>query len=592
MDVVNCGGITKSHVGKEVKLYGWCRLIRDHGYKLFIDLADRYGSTQLLFAGEEKRLADEVGREYAVEAVGRVELRDAETVDKTNPTGEVEVKVERLKVIGRSKLPPFEIFTEKKRFVAEEDLRLRYRYLDIRRGKMLGNILFRDNATKAIRRYFWDNGFLELETPTLVKDTYETGSRTFLVPSRMKKGAFFALAQSPQIFKQLLMIGGLGSYFQIARCYRDEDPREDRQPEFMQIDLETSFKDERYIKSLIEGLMKKLFSETVGVQLKTPFARMSFDDAMHKYGSDKPDLRFGMELADVTEELARSDYKVLRRVLSNGGKAYAFAIEAKFDGEKGAFATNDALRLIEEAKRLGLGGLTWLYIKDGRLHSRPESIAQSLKEAEATLIRKMGKKEGSIIIIGSDMSEALLLNVMGRLRRNVSVKMKYFTSRFAFVWIEEFPLFEKDDVTGRLKPSHNPFTAPSDDTARYMDKEPERVIGRQYDLVLNGYEIGGGSIRINDPELQRKVFRIIDISEGEIEKSFGFMLEALSYGAPAHGGIALGLDRLLAVMKGEENIREFILFPKNKKQELPVDGSPTQIPEKRLKQDYEIGPAF
>ena len=585
----NCGELGKKDIGKKVMLHGWCRLIRDHGYKLFVDLADRYGSTQLLFEGEKgMRMRNSIGKEYAVEVIGEVKERDADTIDKSNPTGEVEVRVEKLKVLGASKLPPFELFTEKKKFIADEELRLQYRFLDIRRKEMLRNILFRDKATKIIRKYFWDKDFIEAETPILMKDTYETGSRTFLVPSRIKRGSFFALAQSPQIFKQLAMIGGLDKYFQIARCFRDEDPREDRQPEFTQVDVEVSFKDEHYIQSLIEGLMQKLFEEMLKIKIEIPFAHFKFNEVMRRYGSDKPDLRFGMELADITEELKRSEYKTVHRVVSHGGRAYAFCIDAKFDGKNGAFKENDALRLIDEAKRLGLGGLTWIYIKDGHVHSIPESIADSLKSVESSIVKNLAAKDGDIIVIGADMSEALLLDVMGKLRKEVGTKIRVFSKRFAFAWIEDFPLFEKDEVTGKLKPSHNPFTSPTEDTVSYIDSEPMRVIGRQYDLVLNGYEIGGGSIRINDPSLQRKVFEKIGMSEESIKKSFGFMLDALSYGAPTHGGIALGLDRLIAIMNDEENIREFILFPKNKKQELLVDGSPAPISQKRLREDYGI----
>ncbi|MGC8622391.1 MAG: aspartate--tRNA ligase [Candidatus Micrarchaeia archaeon] len=587
IETVSCGEINKSYIGKKVRLYGWCRLIRNHGYKLFVDLVDRYGSTQLLLEGESD-MRSSIGKEYAIEVIGTVGKRDEETVDKSNPTGEVEVKAESINVLGKSKIPPFELFTEKKRFVAEEELRLKYRFLDLRRREMLNNMIFRDKATKIIRKYFWDNDFIEAETPILMKDTYETGSRTFLVPSRVKKGTFFALAQSPQIFKQLAMIGGLGSYFQIARCFRDEDPREDRQPEFTQVDLEVSFKDEAYIQSLIEGLMKKLFKEMLDVDIQTPFRHIGYRDAMRRYGSDKPDLRFDMELEDVTEVLKGTGYKILDRVVSHGGKAYSFKIEAKFDGEKGTFKEQDALKLIEEAKRLGLGGLTWLYVRGGKIHSIPESIAESLGTKAEELKKAVNASDGDIMVIGADMSEQLLLEVMGKLRRIAGTKLGAFKEDFAFAWIDTFPLFEKDEVTGKLKPSHNPFTSPTKDTIALMDSEPEKVIGRQYDIVLNGYEIGGGSIRINNPEVQRKVFRIIGMSDESIEKSFGFMIEALSYGAPVHGGIALGLDRLIALMNKEENIREFILFPKNKKQELLIDGSPTPISEKRLKTDYGI----
>ncbi len=480
IETVSCGEIGKDHIGKKVRLYGWCRLIRNHGYKLFVDLVDRYGSTQLLLEGENVS-RNNVGKEFAVEVVGTVEERDKETVDESNPTGEVEVKVEDINVLGRSKLPPFELFTEKKKFVADEELRLKYRFLDLRRREMLANILFRDKATKVIRKYFWDNDFIEAETPMLMKDTYETGSRTFIVPSRVKKGSFFALAQSPQIFKQLAMMGGLGSYFQIARCFRDEDPREDRQPEFTQVDVEVSFKDEKYIQSLIEGLIKKLFNEMLGIKIKTPFIHIKYEDAMHRYGSDKPDLRFGMELKDMTEELKGTGYNILDRVVSHGGKAYSFKISAKFDGKNGVFKEQDALKLIDEAKRLGLGGLTWLYVNEGKVHSIPDSIAESLGTHADKLKGALEAGEGDIIVIGADMSEPLLLDVMGKLRKLAGAKLGAFEEYFAFAWIDGFPLFEKDEVTGKLKPSHNPFTSPTKETAMLLDSAPEKVMSRQLD---------------------------------------------------------------------------------------------------------------
>ncbi len=362
---LNCGALRESHINKDVVLFGWCRYKRDHGGKLFIDLADRYGTTQLVFEGKVKDDADALGKEYVIKATGHVEKRDEETVDDTIPTGSVELYVTKFEIISKSAVPPFEIISEKAKFLANEELRMKYRYLDLRRREMIERMIFRDSFTKETRMFFWDNGFLELETPMLVKDTYETGSRTFLVPSRTNNGRFYALPQSPQAYKQLCMISGLDKYFQVARCFRDEDPREDRQPEFTQIDVEVSFKDEAYIQGLIEELLKRLFKNVAKKEIKTPFRHMSYSYAMENYGSDKPDLRFDNKIVDITDEAKRSSYNILKRVVENKGRVKAMAFAAGFGGSRQKLDKQYMLKLIEKAKYLGLAGLTWLYVNNG-----------------------------------------------------------------------------------------------------------------------------------------------------------------------------------------------------------------------------------
>ena len=588
MEEINCGMIRLKDVDSRVSMHGWCRLIRDHGGKLFIDLADRYGMTQLVFDASKNPGAWDLGREYVITAEGTVRKRDEDTVDKKNPTGDVEVHVESFEIISKAEIPPFELIEEKKKFLADEELRLRYRYIDLRREEMVRNITLRHLVMKGMREFFYEKGFLELEMPILVKDTYETGSRTFLVPSRVHKGSFYSLAQSPQIYKQMSMIGGLDKYFQIVRCFRDEDPREDRQPEFTQLDLEVSFKDEKYIQGLIEEVVRRIFKNILNTDLPIPFPHLSYADAVNRYGSDKPDLRFGMEIKDFTEAMKESDYQIIKRVISNGGRVKGFAIKAGFNGDQGKINKNYMLKLIESAKALGLAGLTWTYVKENALTSDPESITKSIGNAKEFMVKETGAQNGDIIIFSSDLSESLLLSVLGKLRKSIGDKLGEFEKEFSFVWVDQFPLFEKDEVTGKLKSSHNPFTAPTKESEKFLDSDPEKVVGRQYDLALNGYEICGGSIRIHDPEMQRKVLEKINMEEEKINQTFGFLLEALSYGAPIHGGIAMGLDRFVALISGSENIRDFILFPKNKKQELLVDLSPTKISAKRLKNDYGI----
>jgi aspartyl-tRNA synthetase len=582
---VNCGELRTTDEDKEVMLNGWCRYVRGHKDKIFIDLADRYGVTQIVFDSDKNKGAGELKREFVVRVHGCVMKREKDTIDKSNPTGEIEVAVDEFSVINRSETPPFELIEEKEKFLANEDIRLKYRYLDLRRKEMVDNIEFRDSVSKLMRKFFWRNGFLELETPTLVRDTYETGSRTFLVPSRTRKGRFYSLPQSPQLYKQLCMVAGLDKYFQVCKAYRDEDAREDRQPEFTQIDMEISFEDEAYVQALIESLFKKIFKEILKKQ-PPKFHRMSYAEAVKDYGSDKPDLRYGYKIIDFTRELKDCGYNVITRVLQAGGKAKGVAFDAGFGG--GKINRKYMLGIVEEAKSLGLKGLTWLFVEEGKLRSAPESIAESLGKAADEIVAKTKAKDGYVIIMGADLSESVLDGVLGKLRKIVGDAIGRFSEEYAFVWVDEFPLFEQDEVTGKLKPSHNPFTAPMDNHIKMLETSPHTVLSRQFDLVLNGNEIGGGAVRINSDELQRKIFKIINVSERSVEKDFGFLLEALKYGAPEDVGFALGFDRVLAVLKHNDNIRDFILFPKTKTFESPIDGSPSEISEKRLKDDYGL----
>lgn len=589
LERINCGEASEAMKGTNVLLYGWCRYIRDHGGKLFIDIADRYGTTQLVFEGELLDYASSFGREYVIMAAGEVAPRNEDTVDSSNKTGKVEIRVKEVKLINKSKTPPFELIEEKEKFLANEETRLQYRYLDLRRANMAKNIVLRSEVTKTIRQFFWDKGFLELETPTLIKDTYDTGARTFVIPSRISKGKFYSLPQSPQFYKQLCMIAGLDRYFQIAKCYRDEDPREDRQPEFTQVDIEASFVNEDDIQGIMEEMMVKLFKNVLGKDIVTPFRRMEFAQAFENYGSDKPDMRFSNRIIDISDIAGNSDYNILKRIVANSGKVRMLSFHAEYGSSK-KITEKYMLKIIELAKSYGLQGLTWLYVKDGKLRSEPESIANVFKPIEAGILSRMEPKlkDGDIIIIGGDLSDSILLSALGKLRNVIGNDVGEYDEDYAFIWIIDFPMFERDEITGKLKPSHNPVTLPQDTSDEAFAKNPESIKSRQYDLVLNGYELGSGSIRITDPGLQRKVLKSIGIGETEIERDFGFFLEALSYGTPSHGGMALGLDRLVALMAGTPNIRDFILFPKNKRFESPMDGSPSEINGKRLSGDFGI----
>ncbi|MCL4376154.1 aspartate--tRNA ligase [Candidatus Parvarchaeota archaeon] len=586
MDIY-CGDLSAELIGKEVTLNGWCRYIRDHGGKLFVDLADRTGIAQIVFDGNLLEQAKALGREYVIRVEGSVRERDKETVDKENPTGKFEVNAENLITINKADTPPFEITDEKGKFLAAEDLRLKYRYLDLRRTEMINNIIFRDKVTKVSRQFFWDNGFLELETPTLVKDTYETGARPFIVPSRTKKESFYSLPQSPQIYKQLIMVAGLDKYFQVARAFRDEDQREDRQPEFTQLDLEVSFRDENYIMRLIESLIEKILKSVMNEEIKLPLKRLQYREGINRYGSDKPDLRYDYEIVDITNAMKKSDYNTIKRVLESGGKVKAISFSADY-GKSERITKDFMLSVIEIAKTNGLKGLTWLFVENGKLKSVPEAIASSLSKAENDILSSLKSKDGDVIIFAADLDETLLLQALGKIRKIIGDKIGKFNTKFSFLWVVDFPMFEVDSITKKLRPSHNPFTAPFTEDLALLEKEPEKVRGRQFDLVLNGNEVGGGAVRINNADLQLKVLKMIGMPEEEALDTFGFLINALKFGAPEDIGFAVGLDRFVAVLREKQSIRDFILFPKTKSFDSPIDGSPSKIDDKRLLEDYKL----
>ncbi len=584
---IYCGDLSSDFVGKEVTMNGWCRYLRNHGGKLFVDLADRRGAAQVVFENELLERAKALGREYVISITGIVRGREKDAIDEKTSTGAVEVLARALRVINESATPPFEITEEKEKFLASEDLRLKYRYLDLRRKEMIENVEFRDKVTKAARKFFWDNGFMELETPTLVKDTYETGARPFIIPSRTKKGSFYSLPQSPQIYKQLIMSAGLDKYFQVARAFRDEDQREDRQPEFTQLDFEVSFKDENYLMGLVESLVQKIFEASMEERADIPFRRIEYREAMEKYGSDKPDLRYGYEIKDITVPMAKSGYNVVRRVVESGGKVKAVRFKADY-GRNGSVEKEFMQSMIDLAKANGLKGLTWLFVEKGTLQSIPDSISRALSAAEREIMSETGAEDGDVIIFAADLDEVLLLETLGKIRKVMGDRIGKFSGKFSFLWVVDFPLFEKDRVTGTLKPAHNPFTAPAAEDMGLLDSSPEKVRGRQFDLVLNGNEIGGGAVRINNADVQLKILSMIGMSREDALNTFGFLIDALRYGAPEDSGFAVGLDRFVAVLRGKPSIRDFILFPKTKSFDSPIDGSPTVISGSRLSDDYGL----
>ena len=581
----SCGCLRKENIGEMVKLVGWIRYMRDHGGAKFIDLCDREGCTQVVFEEgtfKDMETVEHLGKEYVIGVEGKVRKRPEGTEDPENPTGEIEVLVEKMKIISKSKLSPFELIEEKRSLLPSMELRLEYRFLDLRRREMVENLWLRNEVMREVREFFWERGFWEIETPYLVKSTPE-GARDFVVPVRAIPGTFFALPQSPQLYKQLLMISGFDRYFQLARCFRDEDLREDRQPEFTQIDVEMSFVEREDILNLIEELIERLWKKLLNFE-DVRFRRMKFDEAMEKYGTDKPDTRYGMEIKDVTDTVKNVGYRIFKRAIENGARVKCL----RADGlHRKGFTSKDAQKLIDFIiKKLKGKGMTWLIVEDGDLKSVPQSIANSFGEkVRKELIRSMGAKDGDILMFVVD-EEYHSLNMMGEIRKLVGSKWKVdLEERWSFVWLIDPPYFERDQYGNILnKPSHHPFTAPLEMSIEYLERPREEIYANAYDLIINGVEIGGGSIRIHLPNVQRKIFELLGYTEEEMRERFGFLLRALEYGAPPHGGIAIGLDRLVAMMKGKEDIRDFIAFPKTKSFRSPVDDSPSRIDEEKLRE--------
>jgi aspartyl-tRNA synthetase len=578
-----CGELRPADIGKKVCLQGWVRFSRDHGGVEFIDLADAYGITQLVFDPEDiSDGADKNSisaalkgftRESAVSADGIVRKRVDGTEDPKNRTGEVEVLITKAEVLNRSNSPPFELGDQKESVLPGEETRLRYRYLDLRRTEMIEALRFRHKFISAARGYLEKNSFVEVETPMLTKSTPE-GARDYIVPSRVHPGTFYALPQSPQLFKQMLMIGSMDRYYQIARCFRDEDSRADRQPEFTQLDLEMSFVDMKDIQDTIEGLLVHVWKNLYGTKLETPFMRISFDDAMNRYGSDKPDLRYGLPMVNITDIVKDAPYEIFQKVLSAGGIITGFNV--KKDMAKDKIGRNEIDRLIEFVKKNGLGGMTWMRATKDSLDSN--IVKYFTPEVLSKLKKEMDVKEGDLLLLLAGPKRRVL-ETGGQLRKKLAEDLELFDKNtFKFAWLVDCPMFEIDPASGKKGAFHHPFVLPT------TSLDSDNVGGASFDLIMNGSELGSGSQRIHDPEVQRTIFRMLGLSDEKIETDFGFFLEALGYGAPPHGGIALGVDRLVSILLNRETIRDVIAFPKNKKGQSLLDGSPQKVDDEKLEE--------
>jgi aspartyl-tRNA synthetase len=549
-----CGALRAEDVGADVVLLGWVHRVRDLGGLLFIDLRDRAGLTQIVFDKDDAETMAKAKRlrsEYVIGIKGRVQRRSPDTVNPKVATGEVEVMVRQLTLLNEARTPPFPIAEDSP---VSEEVRLRYRYLDLRRARLQGNIVLRHRVAAAVRRYFDANGFLEIETPILTKSTPE-GARDYLVPSRVHAGKFFALPQSPQIFKQILMVAGMDRYFQICKCFRDEDLRADRQPEFTQVDVEMSFARPESVFGLIEPLMRDIFA-VVGRTIETPFQRMPYAEAIAKFGSDKPDLRPGMPIQDLREFFRESPFRVFSRIVGEGGTVRGFVVP-----HAGGYSRSEVDGIVDQAKALGATGLVWARrAQDGTITS---SILKAMGE---DLVRQLldtaGVASGGLLLVAAGEPDATS-KMLGQLRLNLARRDGLLSpDEQAFLWVVDFPLLEWDSEDNRFVAMHHPFTSPMDEDLGMMESDPGKVRAKAYDLVLNGSEIGGGSVRIHDAALQSRIFSLLNITPEEAKLRFGFFLEALEYGTPPHGGIALGLDRIVAILAGESSIREVIAFPK------------------------------
>lgn len=548
-----CGDLRTSDIGREVTVCGWVQRQRDLGQLIFIDLRDRTGIVQLAFDNETDRTIFEKAfaarSEYVLAAKGVVRERSSKNMEI--PTGEIEVEVKDLRVLSKAETPPFEILDETN---TNEELRLKYRYLDLRRGPLQRNIMMRSKIAKVARDYFYENGFIEIETPMMMKSTPE-GARDYLVPSRVHKGKFYALPQSPQIYKQLLMVAGYDRYIQLARCFRDEDLRADRQPEFTQIDMELSFVDMDEIMEINEGLFKRLFKDVLGQELETPFPRMTYKDAMERYGSDKPDIRFGMEICDISELVKDCDFGVFKGAIENGGSVRG--IVAKNAASK--LTRKEIDKLTEYVKGIGAKGLAFVrWVEDKPTCSFAKFMAEGQLE---NILAAMGAEKGDVVLLVAD-ENSVTLPVLGALRLAVAKKLDIIPKGFSFLWIVDFPFFEYDSESGEWVAMHHPFTMPREECLQYLDTDPGKVIAKAYDLTLNGTELSSGSIRITDYELQQKMFRALKLTDEEIEAKFGFLVEAYKYGAPPHGGMGIGLDRIAMILCEADSLRDVTAFPK------------------------------
>ena len=582
----HCNQLRKENAGSSATLIGWIDSLRDHGGVFFLDLRDREGKTQVVLDPENQTLSElfpKLKPESVIEVSGEVRNRDEGTENPNLDTGAIELFANNITVHNQSKTPPFPLDDSADK--VGEDLRLTYRYLDLRRESNLNSLKLRHRASMAIREYFDDQDFLEIETPILFKSTPE-GAREFLVPSRLNEGKFYALPQSPQQYKQMLMVAGIERYYQLARCFRDEDLRADRQPEFTQIDLEMSFIDREDMYALIEGLLKTVWQETLGEEITTPFLRMPFNEAMNRFGSDKPDMRFGLEIQDFSEDFRESDFKVFAGAVQSGGAVKAFNAKGLADITQG-----ELKHLEETAKSLGAKGLAFIKSEGGEWKS---PILKFLSDAEQeTLKTKLEVGDGDIVFFAAGGWESSC-NILGRIRLEAATLLEKRGQKlrdpkdWKFLWVIDFPLMHFEEEEGRYVASHHPFTAPVEEDLPLIDSEPKKVRGQHYDIVLNGVELGGGSIRIHQPDVQKKIFEdVLQIPADVVKSRFGYMLESFEYGAPPHGGIALGLDRLVTILAGKESIRDVIAFPKTQKGQDLMTDSPGTATERQL-QDLKV----
>jgi aspartyl-tRNA synthetase len=582
-----CGALRKADCGKRVSLCGWVDTVRDHGGVIFIDLRDRYGITQVIFDPTDSQEAWDIAQstrgEYVIQVGGVVEERPADMANTRHATGEIEVRCNAIAVLNRSKTPPFPLDDKESQKVSE-DLRLTYRYLDLRRARMQQNLRLRHTVSQSVRRYLDKHQFTEVETPILTKSTPE-GARDYLVPSRVMPGAFYALPQAPQQYKQLLMMAGVDRYFQIARCFRDEDLRADRQPEFTQVDIEMSFISPDDIYSLIDGLIAAVLKDAGKGEVSLPIPRLTYDEAMNRYGSDKPDVRFGMELVEVSPIFDNTSFKVFRQVLDQGGTVKA--VNAKGLG-------GVPIRVMDDwtvvARELGLGGLAYIRVQDDGQWKSP--IIKFFNETEqAALKQQLDMQPGDLVFFAADKRD-IVNPALGRLRLLAGEMAGLLDEEvYAFTWVTDFPLFDRNEE-GRLQSVHHPFTSAHPEDWALLESDPARIRAQAYDIVLNGVELGGGSIRIHDPDIQSRIFEALRLPQTEIEHRFGHLIRALGFGAPPHGGIALGLDRFVMMLAGEESIRDVIAFPKTQKamdlmMNAPADVDARQLRDVHIKLDVQ-----